>query len=63
MTAQGFELGLNSFGEVATDAGGTLSDAETVNLPREARARSIELLGREVAPRVKQLLTKEPTHV
>ncbi|MWB98519.1 LLM class flavin-dependent oxidoreductase [Agromyces seonyuensis] len=28
----GFELGLNSFGEVATDAGRILSDAETVRL-------------------------------
>ncbi|MFE1852842.1 LLM class flavin-dependent oxidoreductase [Streptomyces sp. NPDC002387] len=36
---------------------------DVLNLPREARARTIELLGREVAPRVKQLLTKEPTHV
>ncbi|MFF3468804.1 LLM class flavin-dependent oxidoreductase [Streptomyces sp. NPDC002619] len=36
---------------------------DVMNLPREARARTIELLGREVAPRVKQLLTKEPTHV
>ncbi|MFJ8111717.1 LLM class flavin-dependent oxidoreductase [Streptomyces sp. NPDC096132] len=36
---------------------------DLMNLPREARARSIELLGREVAPRVRQLLTKEPTHV
>ncbi|GHH01255.1 hypothetical protein GCM10018780_29800 [Streptomyces lanatus] len=36
---------------------------DLIDLPREARARSIELLGREVAPRVKELLTKEPTHV
>ncbi|MER5527640.1 LLM class flavin-dependent oxidoreductase [Streptomyces sp. NPDC002677] len=36
---------------------------DVMNLPREARARTIELLGREVAPRVKQLLTKEPIHV
>ncbi|MEV6056979.1 LLM class flavin-dependent oxidoreductase [Streptomyces sp. NPDC052107] len=36
---------------------------DVMNLPREARARTIELLGREVVPRVKQLLTKEPTHV
>ncbi|MFD9003007.1 hypothetical protein ACFV0T_18840 [Streptomyces sp. NPDC059582] len=36
---------------------------DVMNLPREARARTIELLGREVAPRVKQLLTKEPAHV
>ncbi|MCX5373936.1 LLM class flavin-dependent oxidoreductase [Streptomyces sp. NBC_00103] len=36
---------------------------DVMNLPREARARSIELLGREVAPRVRELLTKEPTHV
>ncbi|MFJ8510924.1 LLM class flavin-dependent oxidoreductase [Streptomyces avermitilis] len=33
------------------------------HLPRQARARTIELLGREVAPRVRELLTKEPTHV
>ncbi|MFD7402257.1 LLM class flavin-dependent oxidoreductase [Streptomyces sp. NPDC059866] len=32
-------------------------------LPREARARTIELLGREVAPRVRELLAKEPAHV
>lgn len=31
--------------------------------PRRARARTIELLGREVAPRVRELLTKESTHV
>ncbi|MFG1667852.1 LLM class flavin-dependent oxidoreductase [Streptomyces sp. Y7] len=36
---------------------------DLMNLPREARTRSIELLGNEVAPRVKELLTKEPTHV
>ncbi|MFD7232623.1 LLM class flavin-dependent oxidoreductase [Streptomyces sp. NPDC059881] len=36
---------------------------DVMNLPREARARTIELLGREVAPRVRQLLTKEPSHV
>ncbi|GAA3782057.1 LLM class flavin-dependent oxidoreductase [Streptomyces chiangmaiensis] len=36
---------------------------DVMNLPREARARTIELLGREVAPRVKELLTKEPIHV
>ncbi|AWW41563.1 LLM class flavin-dependent oxidoreductase [Streptomyces cadmiisoli] len=36
---------------------------DVMNLPREARARTIELLGREVAPRVQQLLTKEPSHV
>jgi alkanesulfonate monooxygenase SsuD/methylene tetrahydromethanopterin reductase-like flavin-dependent oxidoreductase (luciferase family) len=36
---------------------------DAMNLPREARARTIELLGRDVAPRVKELLTKEPTHV
>jgi probable LLM family oxidoreductase len=36
---------------------------DVMNLPREARARSIELLGREVAPRVRELLAKEPTHV
>ncbi|KFF98331.1 luciferase [Streptomyces scabiei] len=36
---------------------------DVMNLPREARARSIELLGREVAPLVRELLTKEPIHV
>ncbi|WP_409474413.1 LLM class flavin-dependent oxidoreductase [Streptomyces sp. HC307] len=36
---------------------------DVLNLPREARARTIELLGREVAPRVRELLAKEPTHV
>ena len=36
---------------------------DVMHLPRQARARSIELLGREVAPRVRELLTKEPTHV
>ncbi|AQW46864.1 LLM class flavin-dependent oxidoreductase [Streptomyces violaceusniger] len=36
---------------------------DVMNLPREARARSIELLGREVAPRVRELLAKEPIHV
>ena len=33
---------------------------DIMNLPREARARSIELLGTEVAPRVHELLAKEP---
>jgi alkanesulfonate monooxygenase SsuD/methylene tetrahydromethanopterin reductase-like flavin-dependent oxidoreductase (luciferase family) len=32
MTAEGFELGLNTFGEVATDGDRVLSDAETVRL-------------------------------
>ncbi|MEU0785109.1 LLM class flavin-dependent oxidoreductase [Streptomyces sp. NPDC006173] len=36
---------------------------DIMHLPREARARSIELLGREVAPRVRELLTKESRHV
>jgi probable LLM family oxidoreductase len=36
---------------------------DIMHLPREARARTIELLGREVAPRVQELLAKEPTHV
>jgi probable LLM family oxidoreductase len=36
---------------------------DITHLPREARARSIELFGREVAPRVRELLTKEPSHV
>ncbi|MEV6286205.1 LLM class flavin-dependent oxidoreductase [Kribbella sp. NPDC051770] len=30
-------------------------------LPRDARARTIELLGREVAPRVRELLAAQPT--
>ncbi|MGY1496809.1 hypothetical protein ACW4TU_09365 [Streptomyces sp. QTS52] len=34
-----------------------------MNLPRGARAHSIESPGREVAPGVRELLTKEPTHV
>ncbi|MFJ5274599.1 hypothetical protein [Streptomyces sp. NPDC088358] len=61
MTPLTFEIGLDSFGEVATDDGRTLGDAET--LRRRARARTIELLGREVAPLVRELLTKEPIHV
>ncbi|MGW3431644.1 LLM class flavin-dependent oxidoreductase [Streptomyces melanosporofaciens] len=36
---------------------------DVMHLPRQARARTIELLGREVAPRVRELLSKEPTHV
>jgi probable LLM family oxidoreductase len=36
---------------------------DIMHLPREARARSIDLLGREVAPLVRDLLTKEPVHV
>ncbi|MFJ4467001.1 LLM class flavin-dependent oxidoreductase [Streptomyces sp. NPDC089424] len=36
---------------------------DVMNLPREARARTIELLGGEVAPRVRHLLTKESSHV
>lgn len=36
---------------------------DVMNLPRDARARTIELLGREVAPRVRELLAKEPAHV
>ncbi|MGX1267422.1 LLM class flavin-dependent oxidoreductase [Streptomyces phaeoluteigriseus] len=36
---------------------------DILHLPRQARARTIELLGREVAPRVRELLTKEPAHV
>jgi alkanesulfonate monooxygenase SsuD/methylene tetrahydromethanopterin reductase-like flavin-dependent oxidoreductase (luciferase family) len=36
---------------------------DIANLPREARARTIELFGREVAPRVRELLAKEPSHV
>ncbi|MBV1856456.1 LLM class flavin-dependent oxidoreductase [Catellatospora tritici] len=36
---------------------------DIMRLPRAARARTIELLGREVAPRVRELLAKEPSHV
>lgn len=36
---------------------------DIMHLPRQARARTIELLGREVAPRVREILSKEPTHV
>ncbi|MEU8424484.1 LLM class flavin-dependent oxidoreductase [Micromonospora sp. NPDC048835] len=36
---------------------------DIMHLPREARARTIQLLGSEVAPRVRELLAKEPTHV
>ncbi|MFF2384392.1 LLM class flavin-dependent oxidoreductase [Streptomyces sp. NPDC058108] len=36
---------------------------DIMHLPRRARARTIELLGREVAPLVRELLTEEPTHV
>lgn len=36
---------------------------DILHLPRQARARTIELLGSEVAPRVRELLGKEPTHV
>jgi alkanesulfonate monooxygenase SsuD/methylene tetrahydromethanopterin reductase-like flavin-dependent oxidoreductase (luciferase family) len=36
---------------------------DIMHLPRDARARSIELLGREVAPRVRELLDREPSHV
>jgi probable LLM family oxidoreductase len=33
---------------------------DILDLPRDARATTIELLGREVAPRVKELLAKQP---
>jgi alkanesulfonate monooxygenase SsuD/methylene tetrahydromethanopterin reductase-like flavin-dependent oxidoreductase (luciferase family) len=33
---------------------------DIMHLPREARARTIELFGREVAPRVRELLSLEP---
>ncbi|GAA2365937.1 LLM class flavin-dependent oxidoreductase [Catellatospora methionotrophica] len=36
---------------------------DIMRLPRQARARSIELFGREVAPRVRELLSREPSHV
>jgi alkanesulfonate monooxygenase SsuD/methylene tetrahydromethanopterin reductase-like flavin-dependent oxidoreductase (luciferase family) len=47
MTAQALELGLNSFGEVATGAYGTLSDAETVRLLVE-EAKLAEAVGLDV---------------
>ncbi|WP_431968298.1 LLM class flavin-dependent oxidoreductase [Actinacidiphila sp. bgisy160] len=36
---------------------------DIMHLPRQARARTIELLGREVAPMVRELLTKEASDV
>ncbi|MFB7498712.1 hypothetical protein ACFC09_29195 [Streptomyces sp. NPDC056161] len=36
---------------------------DVMNLPRCARARTLQLLGGGVAPPVKHLLTKEPSHV
>jgi probable LLM family oxidoreductase len=36
---------------------------DVMHLPRQARARTIELLGREVAPMVRELLTKESADV
>ncbi|POX57473.1 LLM class flavin-dependent oxidoreductase, partial [Streptomyces sp. Ru62] len=36
---------------------------DIMHLPRQARARTIELLGSEVAPRVRELLSKESAHV
>jgi probable LLM family oxidoreductase len=36
---------------------------DVMHLPREARARTIELLGRQVAPRVRELLAAEPASV
>ncbi|WP_410813820.1 hypothetical protein [Micromonospora sp. 067-2] len=36
---------------------------DIMHLPREARARTIELLGSAVAPRVRELLAKERSHV
>ena len=36
---------------------------DIMHLPREARSRTIELLGREVAPRLRELLAEEPAHV
>lgn len=35
---------------------------DVLHLPRDARARSIELLGTEVAPRVREILAKEPVN-
>ncbi|POX58806.1 LLM class flavin-dependent oxidoreductase, partial [Streptomyces sp. Ru62] len=36
---------------------------DIMHLPRQARARTIELLGSEVAPRVRELLSDEPARV
>ncbi|WP_121704252.1 LLM class flavin-dependent oxidoreductase [Streptomyces sp. BBFR25] len=36
---------------------------DVMHLPRQARARTIELLGREVAPRVREILSEELIHV
>ncbi len=36
---------------------------DIMHLPRDARATTIELLGTKVAPRVQELLAKEPAHV
>ncbi|MBQ1016014.1 LLM class flavin-dependent oxidoreductase, partial [Micromonospora sp. M51] len=47
MAAADFELGLNSFGEVATDGDRTLSDAETVRLLVD-EARLAESAGLDV---------------
>ena len=47
MTAFPFELGLNSFGDVPTDGGRTLSDAETVRLLID-EARLAESVGLDV---------------
>jgi alkanesulfonate monooxygenase SsuD/methylene tetrahydromethanopterin reductase-like flavin-dependent oxidoreductase (luciferase family) len=46
---------------VATDLGLSRFDLkyDIMNLPRDVRARSIELFGREVAPRVRKLLAEE----
>ena len=46
---------------VATDLGLSRFDLkyDIMHLPRDARARSIELFGREVAPRVRKLLTEK----
>ena len=47
MTPPSFELGLNSFGEVATDAGRTLTDAETLRLLVD-EARLADAVGLDV---------------
>lgn len=83
MSKRHFELGLNSFGDVASDGGRMLSDAPTIRLHieevqraervgldifsvgehyRDARAQTIEPLGREMAPMVDDLLMKEALH-
>lgn len=35
---------------------------DIMHLPRDVRARTIELLGRQVAPRVRELLAADTVH-